>query len=151
MNKITWYNAKNKKPRNGLTLLAICGGSVKEILFKNDSWGEYHPSAITHWAYLNKPRVKKNKHVEVKPANAPMIMNGNFQAFKSPLDGSVITCPSKLRDHNKKHGVTNIADYNPSHFEKRGKEMQLEARGQTAQAKLERQQLIDKTLTEYGV
>ena len=74
-----------------------------------------------------------------------------LQEFVSPIDGSRIGDYKQLAEHNKKHEVTNIADYESGHFETRGKEMALEASGQTPEATLERKQLIDKTLTDYGV
>ena len=37
-----------------------------------------------------------------------------LEAFKSPIDGSVISCRSQLRAHNERHGVTNSADYSES-------------------------------------
>ena len=74
-----------------------------------------------------------------------------LQDFVSPLDGQVIRDHKQLAAHNEKHGVTNIADYGSGHFEKRGKEMQLEATGQTPEAKKERKELIAKTLNDYGV
>ena len=155
MNKIVWNKVSKSLPKNKDTVAVICGGNLFEAWYDIDTWYsgncKYHISAITHWAKINKPKVIEPKRVEVKKANAPMIMNGNFQEFQSPLDGTVISCHSKLRDHNKKHGVTNVADYSSGHFEKRGKEMELEARGQTPQAKRERQQLIAKTLNDFGV
>jgi hypothetical protein len=74
-----------------------------------------------------------------------------LQEFASPIDGSRIGDFKQLSAHNEKHGVTNIADYGQAYFDKRGKEMTAEARGETPEAKLERKQLIDKTLTDYGV
>ena len=46
----------------------------------------------------------------------------NLQPFKSPITGELITCPKQLREHNKRHGVTNIADYSKEHFKKKGQE-----------------------------
>lgn len=33
-----------------------------------------------------------------------------FEAFKSPVDGSIITCDRDLREHNKRNGVVNVHD-----------------------------------------
>lgn len=43
---------------------------------------------------------------------APRIMTGakEFQAFKSPVDGSIITSEASLREHNKRNNVVNIHD-----------------------------------------
>lgn len=78
-------------------------------------------------------------------------LGSDIEAFVSPIDGLVVSGRAALREHNKKHNVTNIADYSPGYFEKRGKEMKAEATGQTPEAKKERCQLIDKTLNHYGV
>ena len=40
---------------------------------------------------------------------APLIMP-DIGAFKSPVDGSVITGRAALREHNKRNNVTNAAD-----------------------------------------
>lgn len=36
---------------------------------------------------------------------------GDIEPFVSPVDGSLITGRAALREHNKKHEVTNVADY----------------------------------------
>jgi hypothetical protein len=83
-------------------------------------------------------------------ANAPAVQK-NIEPFKSPIDGSIISCRSQLRQHNKKHGVTDIRDYGEQHFAKRGEEMYRERVGETPQAKRERQQLIEHNLYKAGI
>jgi len=78
-------------------------------------------------------------------------VHGNIEPFKSPIDGSIISCRSQLRAHNKKHGVTDIRDYGEEHFAKRGQEMYRDKVGDNPQAKRERQQLIEETLYKFGV
>lgn len=41
---------------------------------------------------------------------APRFLNNTkpFEAFRSPVDGSVITCERELREHNKRNNVVNI-------------------------------------------
>lgn len=78
-------------------------------------------------------------------------LGSDIKPFVSPIDGQVVSGRAALREHNKKHGVTNIADYEAGHFEKRGKEMAAEATGNTPEAKKERCELIDKTLNDFGV
>lgn len=53
--------------------------------------------------------------------NAPMVMKGH-EAFKSPIDGSIISTRQQLADHNKKHGVTNVSDYSPRYIENKARE-----------------------------
>ncbi len=84
-------------------------------------------------------------------SNKSASVQKNLKEFKSPIDGSIISCHSQLRDHNKKHGVTDIRDYENQHFETRGKEMYKEKIGDNPQAKKERQQLIEHNLYKYGV
>jgi hypothetical protein len=35
----------------------------------------------------------------------------DIEEFVSPVDGSVISSRSRLREHNRKYGVTNTSDY----------------------------------------
>jgi len=83
-------------------------------------------------------------------ATSPNVQK-NIEPFKSPIDGSIISCRSQLRAHNKKHGVTDIRDYSEEHFAKRGKEMYREQIGDNPQAKRERQQLIEHNLHKAGI
>jgi len=53
--------------------------------------------------------------------NSPMIMKP-LESFVSPIDGQVISCRSQLAAHNKKHGVTNSADYSGGYIEQRARE-----------------------------
>lgn len=41
---------------------------------------------------------------------APLFLNNTkpFEAFKSPVDGSIITCERSLREHNRRNNVVNI-------------------------------------------
>lgn len=34
--------------------------------------------------------------------------NTQFEPFKSPIDGTVITCNRQLREHERKHGVRQV-------------------------------------------
>ena len=109
--------------------------------FKRDlSTGEFLPLAEWEEIYGKEARRSTVKG-----------LGSDIEAFVSPIDGQIVSGRAALREHNKKHGVTNIKDYDAGHFEKRGKEMNAEALGTTPQAKLERKQLIDQTLNHYGV
>lgn len=43
---------------------------------------------------------------------APRFLNNTkpFEAFRSPVDGSIIACERDLREHNKRNNVVNIHD-----------------------------------------
>ena len=77
-----------------------------------------------------------------------------FEEFKSPIDGTVISCPRKLAEHNRRHGVTNIQDYGENngkaYFDQKHKERSAVMTGATAQAKRERRELINQTLRRHG-
>ncbi len=53
------------------------------------------------------------KFIEVqkvrKASNGPYV-HRDIEPFVSPVDGSVISSANQLRDHNKKHGVSNDLD-----------------------------------------
>jgi|TARA_R110000851_G_scaffold188171_2_gene338159 hypothetical protein len=53
--------------------------------------------------------------------NAPMVMKP-LKDFVSPITREVISSRSQLAQHNKKHGVTNSADYSGGYIENRAKE-----------------------------
>lgn len=89
--------------------------------------------------YVN-PSVSNDTHNILKP----------LDAFISPIDGRLIDDRSKLRAHNKEHGVTNVADYGEGYFERCGKEKYNESIGNTRQAKLERVAALQKTMYEKG-
>ena len=44
-----------------------------------------------------------------------------MEAFKSPIDGSIISDGRQLREHNKRHGVTNTSDYSPNYIADRAR------------------------------
>lgn len=44
------------------------------------------------------------------PTDGVMVMP-DIEPFVSPVDGTVITGRKALREHNKRHNVTNAADY----------------------------------------
>jgi hypothetical protein len=82
--------------------------------------------------------------------NAPVV-HGDLESFVSPVDGSVISDRSHLRAHNSRHGVTNVADYGPEWFERRGKEKYQEQQGKTPEQRRERREAINRTMREKGV
>ena len=75
----------------------------------------------------------------------------DFETFQSPIDQSVISCPSKLRAHNKKHGVTNIRDYGDEWFGRKNKERGDNITGNTKQARNERIENVKEALQRHGV
>jgi hypothetical protein len=88
----------------------------------------------------------------VRPdTNQSAYVMGDLQGFVSPIDRTLIDDRGKLRRHNKKHGVTNSADYSPAHFDKKQLAMKNEREGNTPQAKQERVELIKRSMQEKGM
>ncbi len=75
----------------------------------------------------------------------------SFEGFVSPVDGTNISCPSKLREHNKRNGVTNVQDYGKGYFDRRGKEKYNDMIGNTRAAKQQRVDTIKAAMQKYGV
>ena len=73
-------------------------------------------------------------------------VHGDIDSFTSPIDGRVISDRGHLRAHNKEHGVTDSRDYSPEFIAKRAKERGDRARGNTAQDRAERIELIRRAI-----
>lgn len=147
-----WTLNSKGKPRKNTACLVFLNGHVAEAKWDGEQWYsstvKYHSSAVTHWMRLVKPRVKKLPKKEVVKKKSAEVAN-SFEAFKSPIDGSIISDPSKLREHNKRHEVTDIRDYGEDHFKKRGVEMHNEKIGNTEQARHERRKICHDVLKHH--
>lgn len=86
------------------------------------------------WVYdaALKKMMPKDEYV---PPKRELAVHGDIESFKSPIDGSVITDRAQLREHNRKHGVTDSRDYGAEHFERKTKEREDVMQGNTKQAK----------------
>lgn len=82
--------------------------------------------------------------------DAPTILKP-MEAFLSPIDGKMIDDRSKLRAHNKEHGVTNVADYGDGYFERKKTEMHNETIGNTREAKRQRIETIKEAMHRHGL
>jgi len=95
--------------------------------------------------------IEKSAHHPSDSGPCAPAVHGSLNAFVSPVDGSVIDDRGKLREHNKRHGVTNVADYGENYFEKRGKEKYADQQGSTREAKAERVEAIKKAMYDNGL
>ena len=106
------------------------------------------------WHPVTMELIPKSEYVRPDHLRAPMIMKG-LEEFRSPIDGSMISDRSKLRAHNARHGVTNMADYGDrggaSYFEKKAAQRDAVLKGDTPQAKRERRDEINETLKRHGI
>jgi hypothetical protein len=91
--------------------------------------------------------VSKSEYQRSEP-DAPMIMKP-LEEFRSPVDGSIISDRAQLRRHNARHGVTNIADYGGSYFERKASERETVLSGRSRQAKAERVDTIKRAIAQH--
>jgi len=95
------------------------------------------------------PREEWDAHQQALGNTQSAAVHASFKEFKSPVDGSIISCPSKLREHNKRHGVTNVRDYGEDYFARRGKEKYKDMIGATSQAKKQRIETIQRAIHKH--
>ena len=82
------------------------------------------------------------------PSSGLPHIQADIEPFRSPIDGRAITSRSKLRDHNKQHGVTNARDYGPDYYKKAAKLRQDKLEGNTAEQKRDRINTIRRAVEE---
>ena len=80
-----------------------------------------------------------------KGPDSPTVL-GDIEAFVSPIDGSHITSRSRLRAHNKLHGVTDSRDYSDSFLRERSAKRINEMTGQPKEARADRIALIRREM-----
>lgn len=94
------------------------------------------------------PKSQFNSH----DPQAPAVL-GSPEPFTSPIDGTLIDDRRKLREHNKRHGVTNINDYGEnngeSYFKRRESERAAILASNTRQAKEERVETIKRAIARH--
>jgi hypothetical protein len=75
----------------------------------------------------------------------------SFTAFKSTVDGSIISDRRQLAAHNKRNGVTNIGDYGQKHFDDAGARMAKERVGDTKADDKDRRHKSYDALRKHGL
>lgn len=84
----------------------------------------------------------------VRPdTNAPYI-HGPLEPFVSPVDRSVIGDRKHLREHNKRHEVTDFRDYGTEYFERKAKERERNLAGDSYKAREERKRDLLRTFEQ---
>lgn len=73
-----------------------------------------------------------------------------FTPFKSPIDGKIVGDRKQLRDHNKRHGVTDMRDYSQSHFDKAQKLRHDTINGRAKGQREERVNDLKRTMHEMN-
>lgn len=69
--------------------------------------------ALIEWKPLPKQAPRQDK---AKGPSGPFFMS-DISSFVSPLDYSVISSRSTLREHERKHGVRQVGDMKPKDFD----------------------------------
>lgn len=80
--------------------------------------------------------------------NQSAYIHGDIDSFVSPVDRTVISDRSHLRNHNRKHGVTDMRDYGPEYFKRKAKERQSALRGDSSEARSERKRDLLRTIEQ---
>jgi hypothetical protein len=73
----------------------------------------------------------------------------DIQEFVSPVDKSVISSRPKLEAHNRRHGVTNMADYGPDYFQKADRARSAKMQGATKEEKRQRIETIQQAIAYH--
>jgi len=94
--------------------------------------------------------IPKGEYQRPSSDGSPYIQ-GDTDAFISPITKEVITGRKKLRDHMKEHGVTDSRDYSAEYVHKRRVSRENEMTGNTEQARQERRELISRELDKQGI
>jgi hypothetical protein len=76
--------------------------------------------------------------------------NTDIEAFKSPIDGSIITNQKQLREHNMKHGVTDARDYSQQYFDAKAKERKANMAGTSPAVKRQRYEMLRAEMARRG-
>lgn len=79
---------------------------------------------------------------------APLVIP-DVQPFVSPVDGQPIYSRRQLRDHNARHGVTNVRDYGDTFFERKAQERSAELRCESRRAKRDRIEAIQRAFHRH--
>lgn len=111
------------------------------------TFGKKEP--LKRGSYIQDPKtgklVLRSEYVSPETGRYASV-HSDIAAFISPIDGSVIDDRGKLREHNRKHGVTNAADYSPEYLQKRRDAKNISPQ----QAKSERLDAIRKSRYLHG-
>ncbi|MGI9336885.1 MAG: hypothetical protein ACR2P4_00020 [Gammaproteobacteria bacterium] len=77
--------------------------------------------------------------------DAPYIQK-DIEAFISPIDKSLITSRSTLRQHHKRHGTTDARDYSPAYYAEKAKQRKIDSEGANSADRQERLNAIKASI-----
>lgn len=101
--------------------------------------------------WIQDPETRKliPKEEYIRAQRQPSYVQGDIEPFVSPIDGKAIYSRRQLREHNHKHGVTDLRDYGPDWFSRKAKERSDNITGKTDRAG--RIDAIKRSLYQHGV
>ena len=84
-----------------------------------------------------------------------IIVRGNFEAFRSTVDGSIIDSHRALEQHNKRNGVVNASEFSPEYLAKKRQERDdfyqgRHSREESQKRKMELYETITRAEREHG-
>jgi hypothetical protein len=79
--------------------------------------------------------IPRDEYERPRLNDAPAVQ-GDIEAFVSPVDGQIIDDRGKLRRHNKQHGCTNSRDYTKEWSEKRRASIDREGQRDLKQSRI---------------
>ncbi len=80
---------------------------------------------MPRWRQKYDPKTQTSEFVPIDEAAARQdghFIQGDIDAFVSPIDGSVIRDRKQYREHCKKHGVVPASEFSPEFYERKAKE-----------------------------
>lgn len=93
--------------------------------------------------------IPREDFIEHRPDKSAYIQ-GDIEAFKSPIDGRIIDDRGKLRRHNNEHGVTDSRDYSRDYYEGKAKKRDDAMNASTAKARAERRAVINAAIDRHS-
>lgn len=82
-----------------------------------------------------------------RDARMGIIVRGNFDAFRSHVDGTVIQTHRQLEEHNRRNGVVPVQEFDQSFFDRKARERQKLYQGEhSTQEKFRRKQEIHEII-----
>lgn len=66
--------------------------------------------------------VPRDESAAARDVQNGIIIRGNFDAFKSPIDGSIIKGQRDYEDHCKKHNVVPAQEFSQEFYDRKAKE-----------------------------
>lgn len=73
----------------------------------------------------------------------------SIEPFKSPVDGSIISDHAQLREHNRRHGVTDSRDYSADFVHKRRLDREARLTGSSKDDIIDRKRALARAIDRH--